>query len=368
MREASFRSVRLNGSLVAMVLALSAIGLINLYSATYVWDEQRASSAFYSQIVWMSVGWAICLVVWRIDYQLLERFAYPIFAATLMGLMAVLLLGEEIAGHQSWLRFGSLSVQPSEFAKIGFLLALAKYFSAHSPPHGFRTRELQWPLLLVALPLGLILLEGDLGSGLFFLLIFSTLILFVGVRRKTLAILTSVGLFSVIGAYFFLLNPYQRMRIQTFMQPALDPRGQGYQLIQSKIAVGSGLFFGKGYLQGMQNKLLYLPEKHTDFVFPVLAEEWGFVGSAIVILLFLGLIVAGIDIAAKTRDRFGMFLALGITALLFWQVVINVGGVLGILPLTGVTLPLLSYGSSSLVTVFLAIGVLLNVSSRRYVF
>ena len=368
MSEFKHRADQLNASITWITLALAAIGLVNLYSATSVWGVSGASDAFYSQIVWMLVGCVVCLLVWALDYHWLERLAYPLYILTVLGLLAVLLWGEEISGHQSWIRVGPFQTQPSEFAKIGFVLALAKNFSGRDPTNGFRIRDLKFPFLLLALPLSLIVVEGDLGSALFFVVTFTSMVLFVGVRRKTLALLSGLSVALVLITYFFLLSPYQQSRIQTFMQPDMDPRGQGYQIIQSKIAVGSGMVFGKGYLQGMQNKLLYLPEKHTDFVFPVLAEEWGFVGAGLTIALYFALIMAGANIAAKARDRFGLFVALGITALLFWQVAINIGGVLGLMPLTGVTLPLLSYGGSSVLSTFVGIGILLSVKSRRQFF
>lgn len=368
MADTKHRISQLNASVTWITLALCVIGLINLYSATSVWGQSGASPTFYSQLIWMAAGAVACLGIWLIDYAELERFAYPVYFLTLLGLVAVLIWGEEISGHQSWLKLGPFHMQPSEFAKIGLVLALAKYLSAYDRPKGLRLRDLRIPFLLVGLPLLLIILEGDLGSALFFALTCISMVLFVGVRRKTLAWLSGASILCLFLAYFFLLNPYQRSRIQTFIRPDLDPRGQGYHMIQSKIAVGSGKLVGKGYLQGMQNKLLYLPEKHTDFVFPVLAEEWGFIGAGVTLILYFALIMAGANIASKARDRFGLLIALGITILLFWQVAINLGGVLGLLPLTGVTLPLLSYGGSSLLTTFLGIGILLNIRSRRQFF
>ncbi len=362
------RFQQLNNAAVWVTLSLSLVGLLNLYSATQILGQEGASPAFLSQLLWMLIAWALCLIVAFVDYHQLERFAYPLYGLTLLGLVAVLFFGQEISGHQSWIKLGRFQIQPSEFAKIGYLLAIAKYFAWHDAADGFRLTNLKIPLLLTVVPLGLIIFQGDLGSALFFVLTFASIVLFAGVRVKTVAILASSALALCIMMYFFVLNTYQKQRLQTFMDPDLDPRGQGYQIIQSKIAVGSGMLTGKGFLQGMQNKLLYLPEMHTDFIFPVLAEEWGFIGSMIVVLLYFALIMTGANIAAKARDRFGLFVALGVTTLLFWQVVINVGGVLGLLPLTGVTLPILSYGGSSLVTIFIGIGILLNVRTGRTMF
>lgn len=359
---------RLNGALLGSVFTLSVIGLMNLYSATSVWGQAGAAPTFYSQLLWMGIAWATCLVLAFVDYHLMQRTAYLFYGITLLGLVAVLVWGQEISGHQSWLKLGPLTIQTSEFAKIGFILALARYLSEHLEPRGYEGRQLFRPLLIVGLPLIFVLLEGDLGGALFFVLTFVTLLLFVGVQKKPLLWLCGVGCVAMIAAYFFVLSPYQKDRLVTFLKPMADPRGAGYQLIQSKIAVGSGMITGKGFMQGMQNKLLYLPEKHTDFIFPVLAEEWGFVGSTVTVLLYFALLMAGLKVAAKARDSFGMLLCLGIATWLFWQLTINIGGVLGLLPLTGVTLPLLSYGGSSLLSVFLGVGILLNVSRRRYIF
>jgi rod shape determining protein RodA len=368
MIEASSRGRRFNSSLLGVSSALSVIGLVNLYSATYIWGSTTASSLFYSQIMWMGIAWGLCLLIAFMDYQFLERFAYPLYALSLLGLLAVLLFGETISGHQSWIRIGSFHVQPSEFAKVGFLCAMAKHLASSDLSKRFGLREMRIPFVIVSLPIAFIIAEGDLGSALFFILCFVSLILFCGVHRTTFFYLCTVSVLSGFIGYFFFLSSYQKLRIQTFLQPGSDPKGHGYQIIQSKIAVGSGNFFGKGFMQGMQNKLQYLPERHTDFIFPVLAEEWGFLGALVVVLLYFALVLTGIRIASQARDRFGLFLAVGISALLFWQIVINIGGVLGLLPLTGVTLPILSYGGSSLLTTFIGIGMLFNLSSRRHIF
>jgi rod shape determining protein RodA len=205
-------------------------------------------------------------------------------------------------------------------------------------------------------------------SSLFLILTFSSLVLFAGVKRTIVVWCMVLALIGSFGAYKKVLKPHQKARIQAFMHPDEDPKGAGYHLLQSKIAVGSGQVFGKGYLKGMHNKLLYLPERHTDFIFPVWAEEWGFFGSVFILGLYGALLLIGIQTASKAKEIFGIFLALGITALFFWQIVINIGGVLGLMPLTGVTLPLLSYGGSSLITIFIGIGILMNIAMRRFMF
>lgn len=349
-------------------LALSAIGAINIYSATYNVTEGRMSPLFISQLVWFGVGFTVALVLLFIDYRVLVRLAYPFYCLSVLMLVAVLFFGKEVAGNRNWLVVGPFTMQPSEFAKLAFVMALARYFSDHPTFRNYHFREMILPLIMLMIPFALILLGKDIGSSLFLILTFVSIILFAGVRRNFILIGLAVVLIGGVGAYKKVLSEHQKLRIEAFLHPDEDPKGRGYHLLQSKIAVGSGEFFGKGYLKGMQNKLLYLPDKHTDFIFPVLAEEWGFFGSMIVLILYLSLLIFGVQLAAKAKERFGVFLALGVTALFFWQIVINIGGVLGMIPLTGVTLPLLSYGGSSLVTVMVGISLLLNISMRRFMF
>lgn len=352
-----------------VTLALAGIGFINLHSATYDIARGGFSHLFVSQLVWFSIGILCALVVLLIDYRVFLRLAYPTYLLSVLLLVVVLYYGKEVAGNRNWLVLGPLTMQPSELAKIAFVIALARFFAEHPPfQRGYRLREIMRPLLLLLLPLVLIVLGRDVGSGLFLVLTFGSLVLFAGVRRNVVAVSLLVALVGGVGVYKKVLSGHQRGRIEAFLHPEEDPKGRGYHLLQSKITVGSGRLVGKGYLKGMHNKLQYLPERHTDFIFPVLAEEWGFLGSSVVLGLYLALLVIGIQLASKAKERFGVFLAIGITALFFWQIAINLGGVLGLLPLTGVTLPLLSYGGSSLVTILCGVGLLMNISMRRFMF
>lgn len=350
-------------------VALSMIGILNLYSATYNVSEKGFPPLFLSQLVWYGVGFSIAFLLLFLDYRVLLSLAYPAYGIAVLLLLAVFFYGKEVAGNRNWLVIGPFTMQPSEFAKLAFILALARFFSNHSArgdSYGFR--DLIVPLCLLAAPLLLILLEKDIGSSLFLIATFGSLVLFAGVRRSVLIVSLILALIGGFSAYQKVLSSHQKLRIEAFLHPDRDPKGQGYHLLQSKIAVGSGRIVGKGYLKGMHNKLLYLPEKHTDFIFPVLAEEWGFLGGGVVLALYLAFLIYGVQLASKAKERFGIYLALGVTALFFWQIVINIGGVLGMIPLTGVTLPLLSYGGSSLVTVFIGISLLLNISMRRFMF
>ncbi len=352
-----------------VTLALAGVGLLNLFSATYDITAKEGSPLFLSQIIWFAIGLVLCVMVLLVDYRILLRFAYPLYGVSILLLVAVLFFGKEVAGNKNWLVLGPLTLQPSELAKIAFIIAMARCLSEHPAPfRGFGVKGLLFPAALLIPALVLIVLGKDIGSSLFLVLTFASLVLFAGVRKGVVLICLLLTLVGGIGAYQKVLSPRQKARIEAFVHPEADPKGRGYHLLQSKIAVGSGRFFGKGYLKGMHNKLLYLPEKHTDFIFPVLAEEWGFLGSAVVLGLYLTLLIIGLQMAARAKETFGVFIALGITALFFWQIAINLGGVLGLMPLTGVTLPLLSYGGSSLVTILMGISLLMNISMRRFMF
>jgi rod shape determining protein RodA len=265
------------------------------------------------------------------------------------------------------LSLGPISFQPSELAKISILMMLAKFFTEKGGYGDYRLRDLWRPFVLIAIPCGLILKEPDLGTALVLAAVSFSVILFVKINWKSLVILILLAL-SVSPFVWFSLKPYQQKRILTFLRPETDPLGSGYHISQSKIAIGSGQFWGKGFLQGTQTRLHFLPEQHTDFAFSVLAEEWGFIGSCLVLVLYLLLILWGLAIAKNSKDNFGSILAVGIVAMIFWQVAINVGMVTGLLPVVGIPLLLFSYGGSSFITTMAAMGILMNISMRRFMF
>ncbi len=351
-----------------VALSLLVIGLINLHSATYNLVQGGISPLLISQVIWILFGVVLATALLVIDYRLFTQFSYPLYIFSVILLLMVLLFGKSIAGNRNWLALGPFTIQPSEFAKITFVLVMARHLSHHPAPGGYSFKELLVPLGLLLPPLGLILLGKDMGSSLFFILLFTSMVLFAGIKRKTLLIILVMGLLGGGIGYRFVLSDHQKLRITTFLHPEEDPKGSGYHLLHSKIAVGSGRFFGKGYLRGMHNKLKYLPERHTDFIFPVLAEEWGFLGCVVVISLYLAFLSLALQIAAKARDRFGVLLCFGMAALFFCQIVINLGGVLGLIPLTGVTLPFLSYGGSSMVSILIGASFIFNVGMRRFIF
>lgn len=351
-----------------MLLLLEAgISILNLYSATYPIREMGGAEIFLKQIYWFLIGFAVLLLATTFNYYVLERLAYPAYFFTVALLVLVLFVGRVTSGSQRWLALGSISFQPSELSKIVMVLVLAKFFSERSDYKEYRLRDLWQPFILTSIPCFLILKEPDLGTALFLALICISMVLIAKVNWRSLLILASAsGLAAPL--IWFGLKEYQQKRVLSFLSPEMDPLGAGYHINQSKIAIGSGQFWGKGFLKGTQTRLHFLPEQHTDFAFSVLAEEWGLVGSAAVLLIYLFMILWGLNIAKNSKDRFGSMIAVGIVAIIFWQVVINVGMVTGLLPVVGIPLVLFSYGGSSLITTMAAIGILMNISMRRFMF
>jgi rod shape determining protein RodA len=353
-------------NLLMLALALGAIGLATVYSAVTA-DPPPAPQRilFFKQLIWFGMGIVIMFAALSFNYRTLERWAHPIFIGCVLMLLAVVVFGKMAGGSRRWLVFGPLHFQPSELIKIAVVMVLAKYYAKTAVPQGLGLRDLIRPMLLTALPAGLIVIQPDLGTAGLVVLIAVTITLFVKVERRTLLMLLT-GAGALVPLVWSLLKEYQRRRIMTFLDPDHDPLGAGYHIVQSKIAIGSGMITGKGYLQGTQNALSFLPEEHTDFIFSVFAEEWGLVGAAALLLLFALLAVRGLSIAHRCRDPFGTILAVGLVSLLFWQVVINIGMTMGLAPVVGVPLPFISYGGSSTITVAISVGLLMNVSMRRY--
>lgn len=351
--------------LLALILVISAIGLVNLYSAGFNRTPEGSTPIYVKQLYWFLVGLGVMFLTLFYDYRHLERLAYPLYLAGMVLLLLVMVAGKTVSGSKRWLVLGPVSFQPSEFLKIALILVLARFWNQRLKPGPLSFRDLLWPLFLILVPAVLIARQPDLGSAILVTLVGGSLVLLGGVNGRTLAWGGAAVLLAVPSAWPF-LREYQRQRLLTFLDPERDPLGSGYHIIQSKIAVGSGQFWGKGFLQGTQSQLHFLPEQHTDFVFSVFAEEWGFVGSGVVVLLYLLLILWGLVIARHCKDCFGQMLAIGVTALLFWQIFINLCMVTGLLPVVGIPLPLFSYGGSSLITTMLALGLLLNLRMRRF--
>jgi rod shape determining protein RodA len=351
--------------LLGLVVIICATGIVNLYSAGY--NRGEGTPLYVKQLYWLAVGLGVMCVTLTYDYRHLEKLGYPIYILSIVLLVAVMFGGKVVSGSRRWLPLGPFAFQPAELTKIAIILVLATYFNRRPRMEAMRLKNLIVPGVLVMIPVAMIIKQPDLGSGILVALVAASMILFVGVRWRTLVgcVLTLVMLSPVIWSF---LKDYQRQRVLTFLDPGKDPLGAGYHIIQSMIAVGSGQFWGKGFLQGTQSQLYFLPEQHTDFVFSVFAEEWGFVGSGVLLLLFTALALWGLSVARDCKERFGHLLAVGVTALIFWQVFINLCMVTGFLPVVGIPLPLFSYGGSSLITTLLGVGFLLNIRMRRYLF
>lgn len=354
-------------TLLLLTFGLVLIGVMTIYSANYNVAGEHAGALPSRQLLWFAIGSVAMLTAFAIDYHYLDRLAYPFFAFMLCLLFLVLFVGHSGGGSQRWINLGFFRLQPSEPAKLAIVLVMAKYLQDNEPSRGYRLRDLWVPFLLVAPLVLLTLVQPDLGTAIILGLVFLSLILMGGLRIRSFLCLIGAGLAFLPIAWQF-LKPYQRQRIWTFLDPDRDPLGAGYHVIQSKIAVGSGGLFGKGYLQGTQNQLEFLPAQHTDFIFSVFAEEWGLLGCLILLLLYLALIAYALRLVERARDRLGALLVFGMIAIFFWHAVINVAMVTGVMPVVGVPLPLVSYGGSSLASMMFAVGVMINVSMRRYTF
>ncbi len=350
--------------LLGITLLLCFIGLMTLYSAATAGTMQK--TLYLKQMIWFCAGLILMVCSFLFNYRSLEGWSIVIYGACILLLACVVIFGKHAGGSRRWLTFAGVSIQPSEMVKIALIIVLSKYYSKFSKEQGFTIRDLFKPFILVAIPFMLVVSQPDLGTAMLILLIAVSMTVFVKVEKRSLAYLASFCTITVPLVWFF-LKDYQKERILTFLNPDRDPLGSGYHIIQSKIAIGSGMLSGKGFMQGTQNAFSFLPEQHTDFIFSVLAEEWGLLGSVFLLFMFLMLIVWGLKVANGCRDPFGTILAVGLTSMLFWEIFINVGMVTGLVPVVGVPLPFISYGGSSVVTKMVSIGILMNLSMRRFI-
>jgi rod shape determining protein RodA len=348
------------------VVLIAALGLLNLYSATFADKSTFATPLYLKQLYFFLMGFGLLILIVSFDYRLFISWAYPLYGASLLLLLFVLFFSRDVAGTQRWINLGFFQLQPSELAKLILVITLASYYYRKDTGKGFSLRELLVPLLLTSLPFLLIMKQPDLGTALMLLFIFISMTLFVKLKWSTLGVLLGICVSAIPLGWRFFLKPYQRQRIETFLNPESDPFNTGYHIMQSKIAVGSGTTFGKGFLKGTQGHLDFLPERHTDFAFSVWAEEWGFLGSLLFLAFYFFFILWGLNIAISSREKFGVLLSFGIVSLFFWQAFINLAMVLGLLPVVGMPLPLFSYGGSSLLTTMIGIAILMSVRMRRY--
>ncbi|HYU31584.1 MAG TPA: rod shape-determining protein RodA [Thermoanaerobaculia bacterium] len=348
--------------LAVSALLLAVIGLATVHSAS----SEMTVDYFPRQAVWVGIGLVLLLVAVSIDYHVLLDFSLVLYVLGLISLVAVLFIGVVRGGAANWIQVGPWQFQPSEFAKLATALFIARYLA------GLNTRILDlrqiFTLILIGgLPIVLVAIEPDMGGALMYTPILAGMLLVAGVRMRLLVIAALIGLVLGAGVWAVGMKPYQRQRVLTFLHPESDPLGAGYQVRQSKIAVGSGKLVGKGYMQGTQSQLRFLPARHTDFILAVLAEEWGFVGVITVLSLYAIYIRSAARIAMRARDRAGILLVTGLVSVTCFHVLYNAAMVVGYLPNTGIPLPFLSYGGSFTMVNFIATGIILGVDMRRYV-
>jgi rod shape determining protein RodA len=344
--------------LASLVFSLALVGVLTVFSATH--QSSELQNIWIKQLAWLLVSLLVMYMVSKVDYHIWLDVSKWLYLLAILFLFIVLFLGEATKGAQRWFRFGPFSFQPSELAKLAVILSLARFIGSKSVELFFLRRFL-WMLALVGFPLLLILKQPDLGTAI--LLVPVTIMMFFvgGGPMRWMAWLMTLGAASTPIVWHF-LRDYQKRRLDVFFNPQADPLGAGYNSIQSIIAIGSGGMAGKGFLQGSQTQLSFIPEHHTDFIFSVIGEEWGFAGSLLVICLYLFLFRRALEISQKARDREGALLALGITGLYAVQSIINIGMSIGVFPVAGVTLPFISYGGTSLLFSFTSVGILLNIS------
>jgi rod shape determining protein RodA len=347
---------------IGTALVLTAIGCLLIYSATYFTDPTLQT--LRKQMLWIAIGTALMILFLFVDYHVFFDIAPMLYAIGIFLLLYLLLWGRVTANVKSWIHIGTFQFQPSEFMKIFTALMLAKYFDSNDRAY-LDLRSFAKALGIIALPVVLIMMQPDFGTAATFFPLFAVAMFFGGIRWRVWLIAVLILLIAApLG--WTMLKTYQKERILTFLNPDRDPLGRGYQVSQAKIAIGSGGIHGKGFKQGTQAKLEYLPARHTDFIFAVLGEEWGFIGVSIVLGLYLFLIVQALTFAKNARDRGGTFLAICLIAFFIFHVLINVSMQIGILPTTGIPLPLISYGGSSTMMFLIATGLMANVDMRRF--
>ncbi|HYL80569.1 MAG TPA: rod shape-determining protein RodA [Candidatus Acidoferrum sp.] len=348
------------------ILAMAMLGILSVYSANALATSVFCKTLYLRQVIWVGMGIVALILACTVSYRTLARFAYVIFGFSLFLLLLVLLIGKAGLGAHRWIRIAGFTFQPSEFAKLGLVLFLARYFDDHRETlHQPRTMLL--PAIMTGACTLMVLKQPDLGTALLLVFISLAIMLMLGLHWRYLVPPLVGGAVLAPIAWTF-LKDYQRRRLLVFVNPDLDPLGASYHIAQSKIAVGSGGFFGKGWLAATQSQLNFLPLNHTDFIFAVLAEQWGFLGCLAVLLVYFYLITRGFQIAQDCTDLFASLLAAGVTAMLAIQVLINIAMVLGMMPVVGIPLPLLSYGGSSLLVTMMSLGLLLNLHMRRFMY
>ncbi|RMG05618.1 MAG: rod shape-determining protein RodA [Nitrospirae bacterium] len=354
--------------LLFIPIIITILGIMTIYSSTRPVLELNQPRFYLKQSIWLVVallGMAASIVI---DYKKLFRPAFYLYGFGIVLLFITIIFGHEGMGAQRWIRFGPLSFQPSEVFRVLLIIGASRYLTTRRSPPGWGS-VFTYGLLYLMLPFYFLYKQPDLGTALILFFIASALLLIKGLGRRKILVLALVSVIVLpLGGRIVWkgLKTYQKNRIVAFLDPSVDPRGIGYQIEQSKITIGSGRILGKGYLKGTQGPFRFLPEKHTDFIFSVFAEEWGFVGSVILLGLYSLIILRGLETAYYAKDPFGVFMSLGISAMFFFYLFINIGMTMGLLPVVGIPLPFFSYGGTALLSNFIAVGLLINIRMRRF--
>lgn len=365
MAEITVKVSRFRWGLLLVTLALLAIGVLFIHSASYKIATGTYNGYASRQIEWVAYGLGLFFALLFISYRTMGRISPVIYLAGLAGLAAVFVLGVSVKGSQRWIPVGSIRVQPSEFMKIVIIIALARYAARGQKLQEFK--GLIIPGVLCIVPMALIAMQPDMGTSLVFIPVYFATMFVGGARVKHLLILVALGLALAPVLWVGVLKDYQKGRIMAFINPESSEYrlSEGYHVIQSKVAVGSGGVTGKGWGMGTQNTHGVLPERHTDFVFSVVGEEWGFAGCVFVLGLLFGIVLLCLDVAYSTNDPFGRLLVIGVATMFFVQTVVNVGMTVGLMPITGLTLPFVSFGGSSLMTSMVGLSLVVNVGMRK---
>jgi len=351
-----------DGWLLAIICGICGIGVVEIWSATHA---SHLAGMHYKQMWWIALGLAFMLLLSRLDYHSVLDKAPVLYLIGILALLAVLVMGHTRYGAKRWLPVMGEFLQVSEIAKLIIIVSLARFF-AEVRTERLALADLFKAAVLTAVPIGLILLQPDLGTAMVLVPVVAVGAYLAGIQWKHAAVMVlAAALMVPIGWHH--LKPYQKERVTTFLRPEEDPKGSGYQILQSKIAVGSGGFWGKGLGHGSQNQLGFVPVRYSDFILAALAEELGFAGVFVTLVLYTALLLRLIQNAQHAKDRAGMFLVMGVAAILGFHVLVNVAMVIGFMPVTGIPLPLMSYGGSAMLFVFLALGLVMNVRLRRFV-
>lgn len=361
-RDRTAPTVDFNFLGTALVLAM--IGCLLVYSATFF--NEPGLGTFKRQMMWVVIGLILAIIIMMIDYHILFDIAPILYGIGIILLLYLLVWGRLTANVRSWIHIGGFQFQPSEFMKVFTALMLARFFDSNDRAY-LDFRSFMIAMGIIGLPVGLIIIQPDFGTAASFFPLIAVAMFFGGIRPRVWVAMILVAVIALPLAWSFFLKPYQKERVMIFLNPERDPLGSGYQVTQAKIAIGSGGIHGKGFRHGTQGKFGFVPEHHTDFIFSVLGEEWGFVGVIVVLGLYLYLVFQALTFAKHARDRGGTFLVICLTMFFVFHVLINVSMQIGILPTTGIPLPLISYGGSSTMMFFIAIGLIANVDTRRFV-